>query len=72
MVRHEMQKSIFKRSGFRRRKYGRGNLQVKTYANGNKVYLGGKTKGGHGIFTSVLKAFGEPPANFFFGILKMR
>ena len=72
MVRHETQKSIFKRSGFRRRKYGRGNLQVKTYANGNKVYLGGKTKGGHGIFASVLKAFGEPPANFFFGILKMR
>ena len=66
-------KRVFsKKIRFRKRKYGRGNLQVKTYTNSNKVYLGGKTKRGHGIFTSVLKAFGELPANFFFfGILKM-
>ena len=62
-------KRVFKKEiGFRRRKYGCGNLQVKPYAKGNKVYLGRKIKRGRRIFTSVLKAFGEPLAKPFLGI----
>ena len=60
-------KRVFKKNGFKRRKYGRGNVQVKPYAKGNKVYLGRKIRG-HGIFTSVFKAFGEPLAKIFLGI----
>ena len=55
-------KNLFRRKkiGFRRRKWGRGNLQVKPYTKGNKVYLGRKIKRGHGIISTVLKGFAEP------------
>ena len=61
-------KRVLKKIGFRRRKYSCGKLQVKAYTKRNKVYLSRKIKRGCGIFTFVLKAFGEPLAKIFLGI----